>query len=163
VRWQPDGPVCKECDFDWNLPRRDAVALVAGLPERARGAVRNVADPYRRRGERWSAAMYVWHLVDVMRAGTERLLTVRLDPQAAIPCWDENLLAKARRYQQLSVVTGLAVLAAAVDEWVRTAQAAPVGQVTHAQLGSLTTIDLIRRNAHEAQHHLQDIRQARRD
>ena len=42
--------------------------------------------------------MYVWHLVDVLRIGTERLLTLTYDPGRGIACWDENALAEARRY-----------------------------------------------------------------
>ncbi len=61
--------------------------------------------------------MYVWHLVDVMRIGTERLLTLTYDPGRGITCWDENALAEVRRYQQLSPVVGLIVLRSAAQAW----------------------------------------------
>jgi hypothetical protein len=32
--------------------------------------------------------MYLWHLVDVLRIGNERLLTLTRDPRRGITCWD---------------------------------------------------------------------------
>lgn len=160
VRWQPTEAACSECGFDWSSPRDDTVAVVEALAGRAGIALGRVRDPRRRDPGRWSAAMYVWHLVDVLRIGTERLVTLALDPAAGVACWDENLLAEARRYEQLSPVAGLAVLASTASEWVRTAEAAPDGEVTHPVFGTLSTADVVARNAHEAFHHLLDIRRA---
>ena len=102
--------------------------------------------------------MYVWHLVDVLRIGTERLLTLRHDPDRGIVCWEENALAEARRYQRLSPAVGLIVLRSAAREWTTAAQAAPAGvQVRHPQFGILGAVEIIRRSAHEVHHHLADI------
>ena len=102
--------------------------------------------------------MYVWHLVDVMRIGTERLLTLTHDPDRGIPCWDENALAADRRYQHLSPAVGLMVLRSAAREWAAAARATPENaQVHHPQFGPLGVLEIIRRNAHEAHHHLMDI------
>lgn len=105
--------------------------------------------------------MYVWHLVDVLRIGAERLLTIQLDPARGVPCWDENLLAQARRYRQLSPVVGLSSLNTAAQGWLRVAAQTPQATVEHPQLGTLTTLDVIRRNAHEICHHLWDIELSR--
>lgn len=102
--------------------------------------------------------MYVWHLVDVLRIGVERLLTLQMDPASGVPCWDENQLAEARRYRRLSPLVGVAMLDAAVQDWLQAAEQAPDAQVEHPLFGTLTTLDVIRRNAHEAHHHLRDIR-----
>ena len=99
MRWQPDSPVCAECSFDWQLARQDAIDLVAQVPDAAAAAIAGIHDPVRRTGEVWSASMYVWHLVDVLRIGTERLLTLAHDLGRGITCWDENALAEARGYQ----------------------------------------------------------------
>ena len=74
MRWQPDSAVCAECGFDWEMARQNAIELVARVPDAAAAAITGIKDPMRRTGERWSASMYVWHLVDVLRIGTERLL-----------------------------------------------------------------------------------------
>jgi hypothetical protein len=112
----------------------------------------------RRAGARWSASMYVWHLVDVLRIGAERLLTLKHDPDRGIVCWDENALAHDRRYQQLSPVVGLIVVRAAAREWAQAALAAPAtAEVSHPGFGTLGAGEIIRRNAHEVRHHLMDI------
>jgi len=158
MRWQPDSPVCAQCGFDWEIAPQHAIDLVAGVPGAAAAAVSRIRDPARRTGVRWSASMYVWHLVDVLRIGTERLLTLRHDPDRGIVCWEENALAEARRYQRLSPAVGLIVLRSAAREWTTAAQAAPAGvQVRHPQFGILGAVEIIRRSAHEVHHHLADI------
>lgn len=133
------------------------MAIIASGAERAGSALTVVADPMRETGGRWSASMYVWHLVDVLRIGAERLTTLRLDPTRGIPCWDENLLAEARRYRQLSPVVAPIVLDIAAREWLEAAAQAPDTTVEHPQFGTLRTIDVIRRNAHEVVHHVGDV------
>jgi hypothetical protein len=161
MRWQPDSPICVECGFDWNMARPDAMDLVAQVPGATATALARIADPTQRTGRPWSAAMYVWHLVDVLRIGTERLLTLAHDPDRGIACWDENALADARRYEQLSPAVGLIVLTSAAREWSGVAQAVPPdAEVLHPQFGALGAQEIIRRNAHEVRHHLMDINRA---
>ncbi len=158
MRWQPDSPVCAECGFDWELPRQSAIDLVADVPDAAAAAITLINDPTQRTGDRWSAAMYVWHLVDVLRIGTERMLTLTHDPGRGLACWDENALAGARRYDRLSPAVGLIMLRSAAREWAKTAAIAPAHiQVHHPQSGALGAVEIIRRDAHEARHHLMDI------
>jgi hypothetical protein len=160
MRWQPDSPVCAECNFDWQLARQDAIDLVAQVPDAAAAALTRTRDPTQRSGDRWSASMYLWHLVDGLRINTERLLTLTHDPGCGIPCWDENALAGARRYQQLSPAVGLIVLRPAAQEWVTAAAAAPADiQVRHPRFGVLGAVEIVRRSAHEVHHHLMDIDQ----
>jgi hypothetical protein len=105
--------------------------------------------------------MYVWHLVDVLRIGTERLFTLTHDPDRGITCWDENALARGRRYHELSPVVGLIAFRSAARDWVTTALAAPAtARVRHPQFEMLGAVEVIRRNAHEVHHHLWDIRLA---
>ena len=109
----------------------------------------------------WSPTEYLWHMVDVLRIGTERLWTLTIDPDAGVPSWDENDLAQVRRYGDLSLAVGLMAYGRAAEDWVTAAQDAfPDAQTTHSELGTITAVEVIRRNAHEAQHHLLDIEQA---
>src|SRR5215472_1756378 len=161
MRWQPDSPICAECGFDWQMTRQNAIELVAQAPDGAAAAITGIKGPARRTGERWSASMYLWHLVDVLRIGTERLLTLAHDPDRGITCWDENALAEVRRYQQLSPAVGLIVLRSAAQAWTATAAvAASDVQVRHPQFGSFGAVEIIRRDAHEVHHHLMDINRA---
>ena len=108
--------------------------------------------------------MYVWHLVDVLRIGSERLLTLTLDPERGIPCWDENALARERRYEQLSPAVALKVLRTAAREWVEVAVLVPdAAEVRHAEFGSLGALEIIRRDAHEVHHHVLDLTGGDRD
>jgi hypothetical protein len=161
MRWQPDSPVCAECGFHWEMSRQHATELVAQVPDAAAAVITRIQDPTQRIGNRWSVSMYVWHLVDVLRIGTERLLTLTHDPDRGITCWDENALAEVRRYQQLSPVVGVIVLRSAAQAWTTTAVVAPADiQVRHPQFGTLGALEIIRRNAHEVHHHLMDINRA---
>ncbi len=162
MRWQPHSPVCEECGFAWTVSRNDAIDLVARLPENAADALARIHQPMQQFGERWSASMYVWHLIDVLRIGTERLLTLAHDPDRGLTCWDENALAEIRRYRQLSPSVGLIVLTAAAQEWAAVASQAPAEAVVrHPEFGDLGALEVIRRNAHEAHHHLMDINRYR--
>src|SRR5215469_10443226 len=161
MRWQPDSPVCAECGFDWQMTGQNAIGLVAQAPDGVAGAISGITDPAQRTGERWSASMYVWHLVDVLHIGTERLLTLIHDPDRGITCWDENALAEARRYQLLSPAVGLIVLQSAAQTWTATAAVASAdAEVRHPQFCVLGAVEIIRRNAHELHHHLMDINRA---
>jgi hypothetical protein len=160
VRWQPGSSVCPECGYSWTQPVDEAVAVVADLP----AAIERVADlgaPAVRLAPSpgmWSRGAYLWHLVDVMSIGTERLWTIADDPGTGLRCWDENALAEVREYERQSPVVGLRALRAAVDRWVDAARVAdPEAVSTHDGGGAMTAADVIRRNAHEAVHHLLDI------
>jgi hypothetical protein len=154
--------VCEECGFAWTISCGDAVDLVTQLSEAVTVAIARIHHPMQQISMRWSASMYVWHLVDVLRIGTERLLTLTHDPGRGITCWDENALAETRRYALLSPAVGLLVLRTAVREWGETASKAPAeAAVRHPQFGDLGAVEIIRRNAHEAHHHLMDINRYR--
>jgi hypothetical protein len=158
VRWQPDSAVCAECGFDWAMARPAATAAVIQGPDAAEESLRHVEDPMRRIGELWSASLYVWHLVDLLRISSERLLTLIHDPDRGITGFDENALAEARRYQQLSTAVGLISLRTASRDWAETESQAPAeASVTHDELGEMGALEIIRRTAHEVHHHLMDI------
>jgi len=112
----------------------------------------------RRMGELWSASLYLWHLVDLLRISNERLLTLINDPGRGITGFDENALAEARRYEQLSTAVGLISLRMAARDWAETVRHAPDEvTVSHPELGVLGALEIIRRTAHEVHHHVMDI------
>ena len=83
----------------------------------------------------WSASRYVWHTVDVLRFGTERIWTISADPDFGVPEWDENVVALVRSYDALSPVVGLIALIAAADAWRTVALEAPHDVSTAASRG----------------------------
>jgi hypothetical protein len=140
------------------MTRADAIHLVASSLPRLEVAVAGRDAYLPARVGRWSVVQYLWHTVDVLRYGAERLWTLDLDPARGLAAWDENDIARARNYSALSPVVGLRAYASAVNVWLDAAQAAPSDtRATHPEFGILNALDVIRRNSHEVEHHLADI------
>jgi hypothetical protein len=159
MRWKPDGEQCSECRFSWSTPLQDAIDLVAEAPTSLAGIADGPDARKRPKPEVWSPAEYLWHLVDVIRIGTERLWIAMLDPDAGIPCWDADALADVRQYSALSPKVGSRALQEAVQSWrAAAAQIPPDATVEHPEFGTLSAADIIRRNAHEVHHHAWDMR-----
>ncbi len=159
----PDHARCPECGFPWSTGVEDAIAMVGESPLLFAQALASVDAATTSPSGVWSPTQYLWHMVDVLRIGTERLWTLEVDADAGLPSWDENDLARVRRYGDLSASVGMIAYERAVETWVGAAKNTPPGaSATHSELGALSTADVIRRNAHEAQHHLLDIEQAAR-
>jgi hypothetical protein len=158
VRWQPDDPQCEECGFDWSCHVDSAVRAVEATLLRLPQRVDRDQWTQSHQDGVWSPSQYLWHLVDVLRIGTERLWVVDLDPRAGLVCWDENALASVRQYERLSPrVAGIA-LGNAIRTWVAVARTVPSHlEVEHDAFGTMTAADIIRRNAHEVHHHWRDI------
>lgn len=160
MRWEPEDDHCAECDFSGTIAPANAVAQVDSSPRRITSTLGG-SDRVSQRPAAgvWSPSEYLWHLVDVLRIGRERLLTISTDPAAGIPCWDENALAEVRHYDALSSLVGLVAYESAATEWVALAKTVPVdASVQHPQFGALIAGDIMRRNAHEVQHHELDMR-----
>jgi hypothetical protein len=88
---------CGECGFDWAAGDYQVlvgqcvheIALFGQVLSRVDPSVAVVPGL-------WSASRYVWHTVDVLRLGIERLWTISADPTFGVPCWDENVVAEIR-------------------------------------------------------------------
>ena len=125
-RWAPVTGRCDECQFDWSEHSYEVLVGhcmqdVATFGEAM--AARDPAVPVA--PGLWSASRYVWHTVDVLRFGTERLWTISVDPSFGVPVWDENVVAGVRSYDSLSPVVGLIALIDAANAWKDAALEAP--------------------------------------
>jgi len=161
VRWKPEHDPCPECGFSWGIAVTGAVELVRGSPARYEEAVRGRDATAPVLPGAWSPGQYLWHMVDVLRNGTERLWTIGIDPENGVPCWDENELAEVRSYDRQSVAVGLRAYERSVTGWCEAAEEVRSDALTvHAELGTISASDVIRRNAHECRHHLVDIQKA---
>ena len=150
---------CPECGFDWNVADYDELVGRCVSTIAVFGGVVSQIDPTEAvEPGLWSASRYIWHTVDVLRFGTERLWTISADPTFGVPTWDENVVAEVRAYDELSPVVGLIALVAAADQWQTAAFEAPREVRTpHPDAGSISAFDVVRRNAHEVFHHLWDV------
>lgn len=150
---------CGECHFDWGETDYDNLIGRCVHAVAVFGAVLSRIDPSEAvQPGLWSASRYVWHTVDVLRFGTERLWTISADPSFGVPSWDENVVAEVRSYDALSPVVGLIALIAAARDWREAAMEAPHDAATpHPEAGEIRAFDVVQRNAHEVCHHLWDI------
>ena len=160
--WRPPAGHCAECGFDWDEVDYERLVGQCVRNVAVFGGVLSGIDPTKEvEPGLWSASRYVWHTVDVLRFGTERLWTIGADPGYGVPAWDQNVLAEVRAYDELSPVVGLIALVAAVEGWRVSALEAPHDVSTpHPEAGAICAFDIVQRNAHEVSHHLWDIQRA---
>lgn len=149
---------CTECGFEWEESVDQLVRAVADAPARYGELFRTGGGPRSRTDGIWSPREYLWHVVDVLRYGTERFWTFALDPGAGLMPWDERVALSVREAPPMSVAVGLRALERAADEWLRAFGEAPAGVTSdHAELGPLDRDAVVCRNAHEVVHHAMDI------
>jgi hypothetical protein len=156
---------CPECGFDWDERSYEVLVGQCVSTMAVFGGVLSRVDPAAAvEPGLWSASRYVWHTVDVLRFGTERLWTISADPSFGVPVWDENLIAEVRSYDKLSPIVGLIALITAADAWRTAALEAPHDVTTpHPEAGAIGAFDIVQRNAHEVRHHLWDVQRALND
>ena len=157
--WGRQIGTCVECGFDWAEARYDTLVGQCVHAVAVFGGVLSRIDPSEAvEPGLWSASRYVWHTVDVLRFGTERLWTIGADPSFGVPSWDENVVAEVRSYDDLSPVVGLIALIDTARAWREAAMEAPQDVATrHPEAGEIRAFDVVQRNAHEVRHHLWDI------
>jgi hypothetical protein len=150
---------CVECAFDWSEDDYDTLVGECVRNVAVFGAVLSRIDPARAVAPGlWSASRYVWHTVDVLRFGTERLWTISADPAFGVPAWDENDIAEVRSYDELSPIVGLIALIDVAQAWRQAALEAPHSVATaHPEAGEICAFDVVQRNSHEVCHHLWDV------
>ncbi|MER7795524.1 hypothetical protein [Streptomyces sp. NPDC097640] len=110
-------------------------------------------------GLAWNVAAYVSHVTDNLRNWAERLAGARLTGMRRVPGYDQDLLAQARHYNDVSLAGALWSLQRAADAWVDSVTAALEEEVIleHADRGVQRAEDVARNNAHDAAHHAWDI------
>ncbi|WP_443261415.1 hypothetical protein [Streptomyces sp. SDT5-1] len=107
----------------------------------------------------WNVSAYVSHVTDNLRTWAERLAGARIAGIRQVPGYDQDLLAQARHYNDVSLAGALWSLQRAADAWVESVSAALDEDVTleHADRGVQRAEDVARNNSHDAAHHAWDI------
>jgi hypothetical protein len=153
------GDPCRDCGFDWRLTPSDAVAALRATPDAYAGRLAGATGRERHPDLSWTAAGYVCHVTDNLRAWSERLAGAYLAGATEVPGYDPDLLAEARHYTGIALAGALWSLRWAAAGWaeaVETALAAGV-VLRHATRGAQRAEDVARNNAHDAHHHLWDV------
>ncbi|MEU5102051.1 hypothetical protein AB0H07_07130 [Streptomyces sp. NPDC021354] len=153
------GDPCRDCGFDWSLTPREAVGQVKDLPVRYAALVEGRRGDERHPELAWNVAAYVSHVTDNLRNWAERLAGARLSGARRVPGYDQDLLAQARYYNDVSLAGAVWSLRRAVDSWVESVSAALEDSVVleHVERGVQRAEDVARNNAHDAAHHAWDI------
>jgi hypothetical protein len=97
-----------------------------------------------------------------MRIWAERLAGAAAGAGRGVTTYDQDLLAKARRYDEIGLSAALWSLGRATADWMTAVgQAGEAGVVLeHPHRGQLALSDVVRANAHDAFHHGWDIRRS---
>lgn len=153
------GNPCRECGYDWTLSMANAVSLVSNLPDSYRELLNGRSGNEQNPGLSWSVAEYVTHVADNLRIWAERLMGVVGGAPHLVGSYDENVLARARNYREISIQAAMWSLTRSVEDWLRAIEAsAASGEVLlHPVRGEMTLSDVVHANAHDAIHHQWDI------
>jgi len=157
------GDPCRECSYDWSTTPTQAVQLVEALPSVFRELLDGSTGQERHPDLAWGATGYVCHVGDNLRIWAEGL-AAGLDNASQVPVpvpgYDPDLLAEAKRYSLVVPNAALCALASAVSAWSDVVPRAMHQGVVlwHARRGEQRAEDVARNNAHDAMHHVWDVR-----
>lgn len=153
------GDPCRGCAFDWSIEEVHAVRYVEGLAPRYRTLIGSNDGSGRHPDLRWSVAEYVCHVVDNLRIWAERLAAAAAGSRTPIAPYDADLLAQARRYDEVPIEGALWSLEAAARTWSEAVGAAKRSRASleHPERGQLPVSSIVRTNCHDAHHHAWDI------
>lgn len=153
------GEPCRECGYSWSITPANAISLIEGAPARLHEALAEARGDERHPDLGWPVVGYVTHVADNLRIWAERIVGITNGATTAVAGYDENELARARRYEQISLPAALWTLDRSVRDWLDAVHAAPPDLVmNHPDRGTLSLReDVIRTNAHDVAHHEWDI------
>ena len=118
------GDPCGGCGFGWSLTPQEAIRIVEGLPARCRELLKGRTGHERHPDLVWNPAAYVSHVADNLRNWAERLAGARLSGAVDVPGYDPDLIAQARRYNEIAPAAALWSLERAVVAWSESVTAA---------------------------------------
>ena len=107
----------------------------------------------------WSATAYVYHVADNLRLWAERVVGALISGDRRICGYDPDELARARRYEELSLAGGLWSLRQSAASWVEVLPEALERDLVleHVSRENQRAADIAGNNAHDAHHHLWDV------
>lgn len=162
-RWGADlyGDPCRGCGYAWAISPSEAVEVVSTIASQFSIHLASSDGSARSRDLAWGPVEYVCHVGDNLRAWAEGLAAglVRTSP-VPVPGYDPDLLAEAKRYGLITKEAAVWSLDRAATAWCEVVPEAIASGVTlwHARRGEQRASDVARNNAHDALHHVWDVR-----
>lgn len=153
------GDPCHGCGFTWSRSPSAAIEVVRSIPAEMAVAAREASGV--ERGDGWSVAEYVLHVADNLRQWSERVQAARLGGVSDVAGYDPDELAAARSYSAIPLPAAMWSLGISVEAWVDVMVLAVAEgvELNHVTRGLQRACDIARNNAHDAYHHVWDIRQ----
>jgi hypothetical protein len=154
------GDPCRECGFSWSLSLEETVSLVRAAPDVFAALVSGADGSERHPDLGWPVVAYICHVADNLRIWAERLAGLAAGDNRPVARYDQDLLAEARRYREISLAGALWSLDRASTDWTRAVLLAEATGVTlvHPDRGAQSLLDVARSNAHDSCHHGWDVR-----
>lgn len=154
------GQPCRECGFDWTVAPDQMVAALSVVPDVFAEATATASGRERHPDLGWDVREYVSHVADNLRSWSERFAGATLAGALAITRYDPDELARVRRYDAIPLAAALWSLRHSVAMWTEAASSALVAGVVfeHVQRGRQPASDAVAGNAHDAWHHVWDVR-----
>jgi hypothetical protein len=153
------GDPCGECGFRWTITMEQAIATVTTTPQEMDRMLGGTDGSQRHPDLAWPAVAYVCHVSDNLRIWAERLVALASGDTQPVARYDQDLLARARAYDEVALAGALWSLDRAVRDWTEAVGRADRAGVTlvHPDRGAQSLLDVVRSNAHDASHHCRDI------
>lgn len=156
------GDPCRECGYAWSHDPQDMIETVRRASDDMRLAFAGSGGTTRSPAHSWDARAYVCHVGDNLRIWAERLVAAVEVPNLAVGAYDADLLATARNYSAIPLRGALWSLERAIDAWLSAVEVAWRSDIVllHPERGSLYLADVMSTNAHDAHHHVFDVRRS---
>lgn len=154
------GDPCHECGFTWMTDLDAMVSMMRDLPDTTDEVVASAAGTERIPELGWNVSGYVAHMTDNTRIWAERLIAVARGADAGVAPYDDNLLARARRYNEVALEGARWSLRNAVENWLHAVAEADRARVVilHSERGAMDVTEIVASNTHDSHHHLWDLR-----
>ena len=153
------GDPCRECGYTWDMGQSATTSMMRQLPDSIDKLVTGAKGDERLPELGWNVSAYISHMTDNTRIWAERMIAVARGADAHVVAYDDNLLAEARRYNDVALEGARWSLRIAVESWLGAVEEADlVGVVMlHADRGAMDVSDVVASNAHDSHHHRWDL------
>ena len=154
------GDPCGQCGFKWGTGQAELASMMRSVPNSIDELVHGATGVERLPVLGWNVSGYIAHMTDNTRIWAERLVAVARGADPHVVAYDDNLLAEARRYNDVALQGATWSLRIAVESWLSAVEEAdrPGFLVLHSERGAMGISDVVAANAHDSYHHHRDLK-----
>ena len=97
------GEPCRECGFTWSAGLDATISLMRDIPDSIDDLVKGATGKEGLPDLGWNVSGYIAHMTDNTRIWSERLVAVARGADAHVVPYDPDLLAEARKYNEVAL------------------------------------------------------------